>query len=44
VHIFDLLVKNFERAYTGNRAPFGIHLQAAYFVPPQEWHFDGYKM
>lgn len=29
--IFDTLMRNFNRHYSTNRAPFGIHLQAAWF-------------
>ncbi|TRY79148.1 hypothetical protein TCAL_05954 [Tigriopus californicus] len=43
-HIFVMLKKNFDRVYNGNRAPFGLHAQTAFFVEPQTWMFDGYVM
>eukprot|EP00095_Tigriopus_kingsejongensis_P006838 maker-scaffold82_size396747-snap-gene-2.38 protein:Tk06838 transcript:maker-scaffold82_size396747-snap-gene-2.38-mRNA-1 annotation:"PREDICTED: uncharacterized protein LOC103573335" len=42
--IFEMLKKNFDRVYYGNRAPFGLHAQTAFFVEPQTWMFDGYLM
>ena len=41
--VFDMLMKNFERAYNGNtRAPFGLYMHAAWFFT--EWHYKGYLM
>lgn len=42
--VYEMLMKNFLRAYNGNtRAPIGFYMHAAWFfgVP---WHYDGYKM
>ncbi len=40
VQVTELLIKNFMRAYDGNRPPFGIHMQSAYFV--NTWMLDGF--
>ena len=42
--VFDLIKKNFNRAYYGNRPPFGLHLQTAYFVGQHAWRLDGFIM
>jgi len=39
----DMLMRNFNRAYTGTRAPFGLYMHAAWFFGEQEWHYNGYK-
>ena len=54
-HVYDMLMKNFERVYSGdtddfgdfqpsNRAPWGLYMHAAWFFGDQEWHYEGYKM
>ena len=54
-HVYDMLMKNFERVYSGdtddfgdfqpsNRAPWGLYMHAAWFFGEQGWHFEGYKM
>lgn len=41
--VFDMLMKNFERAYNGNtRAPIGFYMHAAWFLS-QAAHYEGYK-
>lgn len=42
--LFDMLKKNFDRAYNGNRPPFGVHMDTAFFYPSQAWHWDGFIM
>ena len=42
--VYDLFMKNFNRAYNGNtRAPIGIYIHSAWFVRTNSWHFEGYK-
>lgn len=42
--VYNMLMKNFLRAYEGNtRAPMGLYMHAAWFYG-QEWHYEGYKM
>merc|ERR1711973_96743 len=42
--VFDMLWKNFDRAYNGNtRAPIGLYIHSAWFVRQNSWHFEGYK-
>jgi len=54
-HVFDMLMKNFERVYHGeeddfgdmqksNRAPWGLYLHAGWFFGDYSWHYEGYKM
>jgi len=54
-HVYDMLMKNFERVYSGdtddfgdfqpsNRAPWGLYMHAAWFFGEQIWHYEGYKM
>jgi len=53
-HVYNMLMKNFKRVYSGgendfgdsvegNRAPWGLYMHAAWFFG-QPWHFEGYKM
>jgi len=44
--VYDLLKKNFERAYYGNtRAPLGFYIHAAWWAAEDlEWRFEGFKM
>lgn len=43
--MYEMLMKNFQRSYTGKtRAPIGIYLHAAWFIGTYSWHFDAYKM
>lgn len=39
----EMLMRNFNRAYNGTRAPFGLYMHAAWFYGEQEWHYNGYK-
>ena len=43
--VYDLLKKNFERAYYGNtRAPLGFYIHAAWWAAEDlEWRFEGFK-
>ena len=42
--VYDMLMKNFNEAYTGNtRAPIGVYIHSAWFVRQNSWHFEGYK-
>jgi hypothetical protein len=42
--VYDLFMKNFNRAYNGNtRAPIGLYLHSAWFVGTNSWHFEGTK-
>ena len=54
-HVYDMLMKNFERVYSGeeddfgdfqpsNRPPWGLYMHAAWFFGDYSWHFEGYKM
>ena len=38
--VYEMLVKNFERHYTTNRAPFGLFYHAAWFTTKH--HKDGF--
>ena len=38
-----MLMRNFERVYNGNRAPWGLYMHAAWFFG-SPWHFEGYSM
>ena len=41
--VYQMLMKNFERAYNGNtRAPMGLYTHAAWFFGA-DWHYEGYK-
>jgi len=54
-HVFNMLMKNFQRVYNGeydeemgefvrgNKAPWGLYMHAAWFFGQPE-HFNGYKM
>ena len=40
--VYNMLMKNFDRAYNGNtRAPMGLYMHAAWFFG-QDWHYQGY--
>ena len=54
-HVYDMLMKNFERVYSGeeddfgdfqasSRAPWGLYMHAAWFFGDYSWHYEGYKM
>ena len=54
-HVFNMLMKNFNRTYhgeadelgmfvPGSRAPWGAYMHAAWFFGEQLWHYEGYKM
>ncbi|KAK7025426.1 chitin binding [Halocaridina rubra] len=38
--VYTMLIKNFERHYTSNRAPFGLYYHAAWFTTPH--HKEGF--
>ncbi|XP_042880930.1 histone-lysine N-methyltransferase 2D-like isoform X9 [Penaeus japonicus] len=38
--VYKMLIKNFERHYTSNRAPFGLYYHAAWFTTPH--HKEGF--
>lgn len=40
--IYEWMVSNFERIYQSNRAPFGVHMHAAWFAR-EEKNFNAYK-
>lgn len=40
----DMLLRNFNKSYNGNRAPFGLYMHAAWFFGDVTWHYEGYKM
>ena len=53
-HVYNMLMRNFNRVYRGeedelgnfiegSRAPWGLYMHAAWFFG-QPWHYDGYKM
>jgi len=53
--VFHMLMKNFNRTYngdvdwdgqfnSGNRAPWGLYMHAAWFFGGNHWHYEGYKM
>jgi len=53
-HVYNMLMRNFNRVYRGEedelgifrdgtRAPWGLYMHAAWFFG-QPWHYDGYKM
>ena len=52
-HVYNMLMKNFQRVYIGeedefgfvqgNKAPWGLYMHAAWFFG-NDWHYDGYKM
>ena len=43
--MYEVLMKNFERSYTGKtRAPIGIYIHTAWFIGAYSWHYDAYKM
>lgn len=42
-HVYEMLMKNFNRVYGGNRAPFGLYMHAAWFFGTNVWHYEGYK-
>ncbi|XP_046383943.1 uncharacterized protein LOC124154322 isoform X3 [Ischnura elegans] len=39
--VYKMLIKNFERHYTTNRAPFGLYYHAAWFTQPH--HKEGFE-
>ena len=39
--VYDLLVSNFDRHYSSNRAPFGIYLHAAWFFDTTKGRLEG---
>jgi len=39
----DMLLRNFNKTYNGNRAPFGLYMHAAWFFGEATWHYEGYK-
>jgi hypothetical protein len=41
--VHDMLMRNFNKVYNGNRAPFGLYMHAAWFFGDQAWHYEGYK-
>ena len=42
--VYQMLKKNFDRAYEGHtRAPFGLYVHAAWFFG-YDWRYIGYKM
>merc|ERR1712212_505583 len=54
-HVFDMLMKNWERVYHGEeddfgdwydstRAPWGLYMHAAWFFGDYYWHYEGYRM
>merc|ERR1711892_544768 len=54
-HVYDMLMKNFQRVYNGslddfgtfqpgNKAPWGLYMHAAWFFGDYSWHYEGYKM
>jgi len=54
-HVFDMLMKNWERIYHGEvddfgdwhdsrRAPWGLYIHAAWFFGDYYWHYEGYRM
>ena len=54
-HVYNMLMKNFERVYSGeeddfgdfqpsNRPPWGLYMHAAWFFGDYSWHFEGYRM
>merc|ERR1719507_2161158 len=46
MEVYDMLKKNFERAYYGKtRAPLGYFVHAAWWASEElEWRFEGFKM
>eukprot|EP00088_Acartia_fossae_P005651 TRINITY_DN12551_c0_g1_i1.p1 TRINITY_DN12551_c0_g1~~TRINITY_DN12551_c0_g1_i1.p1 ORF type:complete len:434 (+),score=86.22 TRINITY_DN12551_c0_g1_i1:28-1329(+) len=40
---YEMIMRNFNQTYNGNRAPFGLYMHAAWFFG-QDWHYEGYKM
>ena len=45
MEVYDMLKKNFERAYYGKtRAPLGYFVHAAWWASEElEWRFEGFK-
>merc|ERR1711872_1150847 len=54
-HVFQMLMKNWERVYHGEeddfgdwydstRAPWGLYMHAAWFFGDYYWHYEGYRM
>jgi len=40
--IMEMLMKNWERVYNGNRAPWGLYAHSGWF-DRGDWHYQGYK-